>query len=335
MTRLEGTQAQYIIGQDEQGLRLDVFLSRRDPTLSRSQARRLIDDGDALVDGKAVRASHRLRPGEKVSLRKPPPVPSEIVPEEIPLDILYEDGAILVVDKPAGMVVHPAAGNYRGTLVNALQFHCRSLSGIGGVMRPGIVHRLDKGTSGLMVIAKSDEAHRHLSEQFKMRLVSKHYTALVHGNLREEEGIADAPVGRHPVERKKMSTASRRGKSALTRWKVLERFGAFTLLEAKIETGRTHQIRVHLSAMGHPVVGDSVYGASKRAVEAPALRTALKKISRQALHAGRLSFAHPVTGQEMTFESPLPADIAEVCGILRKKVTGDGRSGQWPVDSGQ
>jgi len=320
MTKEDGSQAQYIVGQDEQGLRLDVYLSRRDPTLSRSQARRFIDDGDALLDGKAVRASHRLRPGEKVSLRKPPPVPSEIIPEEIPLDIRYEDEAILVVDKPAGMVVHPAAGNSRGTLVNALQFHCRHLSGIGGVMRPGIVHRLDKGTSGLMVIAKSDEAHRHLSEQFKRRLVSKHYTALVHGNVRQDEGLVDAPVGRHPVERKKMSTASRRGKAALTRWRVLERFGAVTLLEAKIETGRTHQIRVHLSALGHPVVGDSVYGGSKRIVESPALRAVLKKLSRQALHAGRLSFAHPVTGKEMTFESPLPEDMAEVTRFLREKV---------------
>jgi 23S rRNA pseudouridine1911/1915/1917 synthase len=319
MTQEEGKRSEFIVAGGEQGLRVDVFLSQKDPTLSRSRARRLIEDGDAIVDGKPVRASHRLRSGEKVSLRKPPPVPSEIVPEAIPLNITYEDGAILVVDKPAGMVVHPAAGNYSGTLVNALQYHCRHLSGIGGVMRPGIVHRLDKGTSGLMVVAKSDKAHRHLSDQFKGRLVSKHYTALVHGNLREDEGVVDAPVGRHPVERKKMSTASRRGKAAVTRWRVLERFGAFTLLEAKIETGRTHQIRVHLSALGHPVAGDSVYGGSKRAVEDPALRAVLKKLSRQALHAGRLSFAHPVTGKEMSFESPLPEDIAKVCEVLRKK----------------
>ena len=312
MTQEEEKRSEFIVAEGEQGLRMDVFLPQKDPTLSRSQAKRLIEDGDAIVDGKPVRASHRLKPGEKVSLRKPPPVPSEIVPEAIPLHILYEDGAIIVVDKPAGMVVHPAAGNYSGTLVNALQHHCRNLSGIGGVMRPGIVHRLDKGTSGLMVAAKSDEAHRHLAEQFKRRQVSKHYTALVHGNLRENEGVADAAVGRHPVERKKMSTASRRGKAALTRWRVLERFGAFTLLEAKIETGRTHQIRVHLSALGHPVAGDSVYGASKRAVETPALRAVLKKLPRQALHAGRLSFAHPVTGEEMSFESPLPEDMAEV-----------------------
>jgi len=317
MTSQEGTQAQYLVGQDEEGLRLDVFVSQKDSTLSRSQAKRLIEEGDVLVEGKAARGSHRLKHGETVSLRKPPPVLSEIVPEEIPLDILHEDEAIIVVDKPPGMVVHPAAGNYSGTLVNALQFHCRSLSGIGGVMRPGIVHRLDKGTSGLMVVAKSDEAHRHLSEQFKNRQVSKHYTALVHGNLREDEGIVDAPVGRHPVERKKMSTKSRRGKEALTRWKVLERFGGLTLLEAKIDTGRTHQIRVHLSSIGHPVVGDSVYGGSKRTVEAPAMRAVLKKLTRQALHAGRLSFLHPVTGQEMTFESPLPEDMAVVIGYLR------------------
>jgi 23S rRNA pseudouridine1911/1915/1917 synthase len=324
MTKEEGSQTQYIVGQDEQGLRLDVFLSQKDSTLSRSQAKRLIEDGDVLVEGKSARGSHRLKPGETVSLRKPPPIPSEIVPEEIPLSILYEDEAVIVVDKPAGMVVHPAAGNFRGTLVNALQFHCRILSGIGGVMRPGIVHRLDKGTSGLMVVAKSDEAHRHLSDQFKKRQVSKHYLALVHGNVRQDEGIVDAPVGRHPVERKKMSTASRRGKEALTRWKVLERFGVFTLLEAKIETGRTHQIRVHLSALGHPVVGDSVYGRSMRAVEAPALRAVLKKLTRQALHAGRLSFIHPVTGQEMSFESPLPEDMGEVIRFLRERATNSG-----------
>ena len=314
-----GTLSEFTVGPEDQGLRLDVYLSRKDATVSRSQARRLIDDGEALVDGRPARASHRVRPGERVFLRRPPPRSSGIVPEEIPLAILYEDDALLVVDKPAGMVVHPAAGNPRGTLVNALQFHCGTLSTVGGLMRPGIVHRLDKGTSGLMVIAKSDEAHRHLSEQFKKRLVSKHYTALVHGDFREDEGVVDAPVGRHPVERKKMSTASRRGKAALTRWRVLERYGAFTLLEAKIETGRTHQIRVHLAALGRPVVGDSVYGGSRRAVEAPAVRAALKRLTRQALHAGRLSFTHPVTGREMTFESPLPGDMAEVIDFLRNR----------------
>ncbi len=323
MTGQEGTQDQYIVGENEQGRRLDVFLSQKDKDLSRSQAKRLIEDGEVLVEGKSARGSHLLKLGETVSLHKPPPVSPGIVPEDIPLDILYEDEAVIVVDKPPGMVVHPAAGNYGGTLVNALQFHCRDLSGIGGVMRPGIVHRLDKGTSGLMVVAKSDEAHRHLSEQFKNRRVSKHYTALVHGNLREDEGIVDAPVGRHPVERKKMSTKSRRGKEALTRWKVLERFGAFTLLEAKIDTGRTHQIRVHLSSIGHPVVGDSVYGGSKRTIETPEMRAAVKKLTRQALHAGRLSFLHPVTGKEMSFESPLPQDISEVCEVLRQQVTGN------------
>jgi 23S rRNA pseudouridine1911/1915/1917 synthase len=222
------------------------------------------------------------------------------------------------------MVVHPAAGNPRGTLVNALQFHCGNLSTIGGVMRPGIVHRLDKGTSGLMVIAKSDEAHRHLSEQFKKRLVSKHYTALVHGDFREDEGVVDAPVGRHPVERKKMSTASRRGKAALTRWQGLERCGAFTLLEVRIETGRTHQIRVHLGTLGRPVVGDAVYGGPRRAAGMPALQAVLKRITRQALHASRLSFHHPVTGREMTFESPLPAAMAEVIDFLRNRQRAQG-----------
>lgn len=317
MTTREGTKAVFTVAPGEQGLRLDIFLSQKDAGLSRSQARRLIDGGEALVDGRPARASHRLRPGERVSLHRPPPVPAGIVAEEIPLDIRYEDDAVLVVDKPAGMVVHPAAGNSRGTLVNALQFHCGRLSSVGGLMRPGIVHRLDKGTSGLMVIAKTDEAHRHLSEQFKKRRVSKHYTVLVHGDLREDEGVIDAPVGRHPVERKKMSTASRRGKAALTRWRVLERYGDCTLLEAQIETGRTHQIRVHLGAMGHPVVGDAVYGGSKRAADRTALRAALKRLARQALHAGRLSFLHPLTGRVMSFESPLPADMAEVIDFLK------------------
>lgn len=317
MTNRDGAKAEFIVGPEAQGLRLDVYLAQADTTLSRSQARRLIDDGDVLVDGKSARASQRLKGGERVCLRRPPPQPSGIVPEAIPLSILYEDAAILIVDKPAGMVVHPAAGNPRGTLVNALQFRCGDLSTIGGVMRPGIVHRLDKGTSGLMVIAKTDEAHRDLAEQFKRRRVSKRYTALVHGDLRGDEGVVDAPVGRHPVERKKMSTASRRGKAALTRWRVLERYGAFTLLEAQIETGRTHQIRVHLGSLGHPVVGDSVYGGSKRTIEPPALRAVLKRLSRQALHASRLSFSHPVTGQEMAFDSPLPEDMAEVIDFLR------------------
>lgn len=317
MTTREGTKAVFTVAPGEQGLRLDIFLSQKDAGLSRSQARRLIDGGEALVDGRPARASYRLRPGERVSLHRPPPAPAGIVAEDIPLDIRYEDDAVLVVDKPAGMVVHPAAGNSRGTLVNALQFHCGRLSSVGGLMRPGIVHRLDKGTSGLMVIAKTDEAHRHLSEQFKKRRVSKHYTVLVHGDLREDEGVIDAPVGRHPVERKKMSTASRRGKAALTRWRVLERYGDCTLLEVQIETGRTHQIRVHLGAMGHPVVGDAVYGGSKRAADRPALPAALKRLARQALHAGRLSFLHPLTGRVMSFESPLPADMAEVIDFLK------------------
>ncbi len=319
MTREEGTPDRYTVGENEQGLRLDVFLPQRDGSLSRSQAKRLIEESCVLIDGKPARASHRLRPGETVQVRKPPPAPSGVVAEDIPLAILYEDDALLVVDKPAGMVVHPAAGNLRGTLVNALQFHCRNLSGVGGVMRPGIVHRLDKGTSGLMVVAKSDEAHQGLSEQFKKRQVYKLYTALVHGSVKQDEGVVDAAVGRHPVERKKMSTASRRGKAALTRWRVLERYGAFSLLEAKIETGRTHQIRVHLASLGHPVVGDSVYGGTKRTIEPPAMRAVLKRLTRQALHAGCLSFTHPVTGREMTFESPLPEDMAEVIRFLREK----------------
>ena len=245
------------------------------------------------------------------------------MPEAIPLTILYEDSSLLVIDKPAGMVVHPAAGHAGGTLVNALLHHCRDLSGIGGVLRPGIVHRLDKGTSGLLVAAKSDAAHWGLAGQFKRHEVKKTYLALVYGNPRADGGRIEAAVGRHPTDRKKMSTQSRRGRDAVSLWRVRERFGpAALLLEVDIETGRTHQIRVHLTDLGYPVVGDRVYGGAGRirSVEDAAIRSRMKELDRQALHAWRLSFIHPVTGEALSFSSPLPEDIASLCAFLKERM---------------
>jgi 23S rRNA pseudouridine1911/1915/1917 synthase len=309
----------YIVETGEQGLRLDVFLSRRDPSLSRSRVQRLIEQGAVRSGDRPVRSSHKVRKGETIDCDIAPADAYDVEPEDIPLSVIYEDASLLVVEKPAGMVVHPAAGHHQGTLVHAMLFHCRDLSGIGGVLRPGIVHRLDKDTSGLIMAAKSDRAHQALTEQFKRRQVKKTYLALVYGNLKEDQGLINLPVGRHPQDRKKMSTQSRRGREAATHWRVQARYGAATLLELDIETGRTHQIRVHLNAIGHPVVGDGVYGGARRAnaVADPALRNALKTMKRQALHAARLSFTHPVTGEPLAFSSPPPPDMANLCDRLR------------------
>jgi len=296
---------QCVISEDDIGKRLDIFLAARESSLSRSQIKRMIEDGSVLVNGNTVKAGYSLKRGDSVSLTPKEPAVLETQPQDLPLEILFEDSSIVVVDKPAGMVVHPAAGNYDGTLVNAILYHCRDLSGIGGVIRPGIVHRLDKDTSGLIVVAKTDEAHRELSEQFKQHLVTKVYYAFAFGNFKEDEGLIEAAVGRHPVDRKKMSVYSRRGKEALTRWKVLERYGFLSFLEIRIETGRTHQIRVHLQAIGYPVAGDDVYG-----VPAPPLK-------RQFVHAAVLGFILPSTGKYAEFTSPLPADLQQALEKIR------------------
>jgi len=316
----------YTVKRTESGLRLDVFLVRQQSDLSRARLQRLIENGRVAINRvTAIRASRKLRAGDVVVLEEPPAAPPALLSQDIPLSILYEDHELLVLDKPAGLVVHPAAGHREGTLVNALLFHCRDLSGIGGVMRPGIVHRLDKDTSGLLVVAKTDSAHQGLAVQFKKHQVRKTYLALVYGDPREEKGLIDLPVGRHPVERKKMSAASRRGKEATTNWMISERFGETALLGVDIATGRTHQIRVHLAAIGHPVVGDKVYGSSKRvnAIVDPAVKARLKGMGRQALHAARLCFIHPGTGREMEFSAPLPEDMAELCTFLREHGASD------------
>jgi 23S rRNA pseudouridine1911/1915/1917 synthase len=306
---------------EQAGLRLDLFLTAREIGLSRTQIGRAVDEGQVEVNGRPGRAGRKLKTGDVVDIVLPAARLSGVIPEAILLKILYEDSALLVVDKPAGMVVHPAAGHSTGTLVNALLHHCRDLSGIGGVLRPGIVHRLDKETSGLMVVAKSDHAHRGLAGQFKRHEVAKTYQALVYGDPKTDGGRIESAVGRHPTDRKKMSTQSRRGRSAVTVWRVRERYGVAALLEVNIETGRTHQIRVHLTELGHPVVGDRVYGGGGRirTVGDPAARARMKALDRQALHAWRLAFTHPVTGETMRFASPLPEDMAGLCAFLRER----------------
>ena len=312
----------FTVAPGEEGLRLDLFLAKKEPDLSRAQIQRAVAEGMVLVNGRPIKAGRRVKAADTVAIRIPAAKPSGVVPEAISLAILYEDSSLLVVDKPAGMVVHPAAGHTGGTLVNALLHHCRDLSGIGGILRPGIVHRLDKGTSGLLVAAKSDAAHRGLAGQFKRREVKKSYLALVYGTPRIDGGRIEAAVGRHPTDRKKMSTTSRRGRSAVTLWRVRERFGVAALLEIDIETGRTHQIRVHLTELGHPLVGDRVYGGAGRirSVEDSATRARMKDLDRQALHAWRLSFTHPLTGEALRFSSSPPEDIASLCSFLRERV---------------
>lgn len=321
----------FTIDKSECGQRLDIYLAQSDAEISRSQVKYAIEAGDVLVNGKVPKVSQHLKEGDVITLTKKPPIEATALPQEMPLDIVYEDDTLIVINKPAGLVVHPAPGNPDKTLVNALLFHCRDLSGIGGVLRPGIVHRLDKDTSGLIVAAKSDDAHRHLSAQFEKHDVHKKYLALVWGDVKGDHGEIVAAVGRHPVNRKKMSTKSRHGKGALTLWKVRERFGVATLLDVEIKTGRTHQIRVHLSDRGYPVVGDAVYGNTSRikAVADPVLKSSLKEFNRQALHAAQLSFIHPAKNERMVFTASLPQDMADLCSQLRPDVKPVGTATGW------
>jgi len=303
----------------ETAKRLDVFLSAKDPALSRSRIKRLIEMGKVQVGGRKAKAGLRLRENDEVTLSLPEAQKLEVQAEAIPLKVLYEDRHLIVVDKPAGMVVHPGAGNDSGTLVNALLHHCPDLAGIGGVLRPGIVHRLDKDTSGVLVAAKDDLAHRFLAEQFKKHTAKREYKGIVFGQL-PDEGQVDARIGRHPAQRKKMSARPRKGREARTHWRVLERFRFFSLVEFRLETGRTHQIRVHLSSIGHPILGDPLYGGRKRlaSIEPLPLRQGLQRMRRQALHAATLGFVHPATGETLEFSSPLPEDLAEAIALLRR-----------------
>jgi len=293
------------------GVRLDVFLGGRLRETSRSQAAYLIEGGHARVNGLARKPGYRLKAGDVVTGSLPAPQPTGFLPEPIPLDRLYEDADMVVINKPAGLVVHPAPGHRSGTLVNALLYHCPDLAGIGAELRPGIVHRLDKDTTGTLVVAKRAAALENLAAQFKHRTVRKDYLALVHGAMQGASGRVRLAIGRHPVDRKRMSTRSRAGREAETAWCVRQAFAGASLLELRLHTGRTHQIRVHCAAIGHPILGDPVYG--RRAGDPPGLQ-------RQMLHALRLELDHPRTGERMTFESPLPADMREVIEELAAEV---------------
>jgi len=299
------------VDEAQVGERIDRALVAQLAQQSRAQVQRMIEQGAVRVSGRVVRASYRLRLGDQVRGQLPEVVADErTLPQDIPLEVVYEDDDLIIVDKPAGLVVHPAAGHRDGTLVNALLYHCGdSLSGIGGVQRPGIVHRLDKGTSGLLVAAKSQPAHHGLAAQFKAHSIDREYLALVRGVPRAEAGSIDAPIGRHPTDRKRFSTHARRGRDARTHWRVERRFAALTLLRVSLETGRTHQIRVHLASAGLPVAGDPVYGGGRRVSRELGL-------DRQGLHAARLGFEHPVRGGTLCFESELPRDLADVIAGL-------------------
>jgi 23S rRNA pseudouridine1911/1915/1917 synthase len=303
--------------------RLDRFLAEALADLTRSQVKKLIAEGRVLLAGAPVKAGSKLKGGETLTVTIPAPAPAEAISEAIPLRVLFEDHCLIVIDKPAGMVVHPAPGHAQGTLVNALLHHCHDLAGIGGTLRPGIVHRLDKDTSGVMVATKTDTAHQHLARQFKAHTINRRYIALVHGLLSEERGTVDRPIGRHPTQRKKMSTSSRHGRQAITHWQVLRRFDQdrLTLVELRLETGRTHQIRVHFAEMHRPLVGDPVYGGAGRTrnLADAQLRKQVEALHRQALHARLLGFEHPETGEYLEFSSPLPADMRAVIDYLTAK----------------
>ncbi|MGI6065349.1 MAG: RluA family pseudouridine synthase [Bacillota bacterium] len=296
-----------IVSDWEAGKRLDIFLVSQLPELSRSRIQKLIKDGEALVNGAMVKPNYTIELGDEIKVSLPEPKELEVKAEEIPVEIIYEDHDLIVVNKPQGMVVHPAAGNWQGTLVNALLYHCRDLSGINGVLRPGIVHRIDKDTSGLLVVAKNDFTHLNLAEQIKAHTITRVYHAIVHGVMAEPAGIIEAPIGRHPVQRKKMAVVLKNGKHAVTRYHVLERFQGFSWVEVRLETGRTHQIRVHMSYLGYPVAGDPLYGPHKENLG----------LKGQALHARVLGFHHPRTGEYLEFTASLPKYFEELLQKLR------------------
>lgn len=300
---------EFIIDQDQVGKRLDVFITEELEDMSRSFVQGLIEKEKIRVNGKFKKSNYKLRLMDKIEVEDAEPVELQVEAEDIPLDIIYEDSDLIVINKPQNMVVHPAPGNYTGTLVNGLLYHCKDLSGINGVIRPGIVHRIDKDTSGILVIAKNDRAHNSLAAQLKDHSMKRAYYAIVEGIIKEDEGIIKTNIGRHPIERIKMAVV-KDGKEAITNYKVIERYKNNTLVECRLETGRTHQIRVHMAHIHHPLVGDPVYGHKKQKF----------KLEGQALHAKNLGFIHPVSGEYMEFNSQLPEYFVEIIEKLRKEV---------------
>jgi len=295
---------------DRDGERADAALARLCPELTRSAAQKLLESGLVTCGSRAVKKNEKLKAGDQLEVELPEVQPVDILPEDIPLDVVYEDDDVIVINKPKGMVVHPAVGHWSGTLVNALMHHCRdSLSGINGELRPGIVHRIDMDTSGLLIVAKNDFAHQSLAEQLQDHSLARTYNCIVVGGIREDSGTIDAPIGRHPADRKKMAVTEKNSRNAVTHWRVLERFSGYTLVECKLETGRTHQIRVHLSWRNHPILGDMVYGKKK-----PELG-----LDSQCLHARELTFRHPRTGEQITVSCPLPDYFEKVLQTLRKR----------------
>jgi 23S rRNA pseudouridine1911/1915/1917 synthase len=306
-----------LVKPPDSGKRLDRYIASCISDCSRSIATHLIRTGKIRVQGMVRKPGYRVKTGDEISGCIPPPEPVLFKPEPIPIEILHEDDEIIVINKQPGMVVHPAPGHHSGTLVNALLHHCPKLTGIGGALRPGIVHRLDKDTSGVLVVAKNDRAHIHLSRQFKSRRVKKEYLALVYGKMESDSGSVSLPIGRHPVDRKKMSTNSRKSRVAKTTWQIRERFELASLIEVNLKTGRTHQIRVHCAAIKHPVMGDKVYGPRKRGKNVTYHKNLIESIPRQMLHAWRIGLTHPVTEKMVSFEAPIPSDMQAILNALR------------------
>ena len=317
---------EYTAGAEDTGRRIDAALAAAFPELTRSFAQQLLAEGRVLCNGRSVAKSARLTQGDALCVSLPDAQPVEIIPQDIPLDIVYEDSSLLVVNKPKGMVVHPAAGHAGGTLVNALLAHCGdSLSGINGVIRPGIVHRIDKDTSGLLIVAKNDFAHQRLAEQIKEHSFTRMYEAVVHGNLKEDTGTIDAPIGRHPTDRKRMAVTEKNSRHAVTHFEVLARYKGFTHVRLKLETGRTHQIRVHMAYIGHPVAGDPVYGPKKP----------VPNLDGQCLHARVIGFVHPRTGEYLEITSELPSYFTAFLEKLKKQTFGGMECGLERDSSGE
>ena len=300
---------EFLAGEESKDLRLDVFLKQNIEEISRTYIQKLIKDGYANVNGTVPKTNYKVNSGDKVCLNVPETEEPDIVAQEMPLDIVYEDDDVILINKPKGMVVHPASGHYTGTLVNGLMHHCKdNLSGINGVLRPGIVHRIDMDTTGILIACKNDVAHQKISEQLKEHSITRRYRALVYGVIKEDEGVVNAPIGRHPIDRKKMAINPKNGKSAITHYRVLERFREYTYIECELETGRTHQIRVHMASLHHPLVGDQVYGPEKNPFH----------LQGQCLHAMVLGFVHPRTHEYMEFCTDLPQYFSELLKKLPK-----------------